>query len=185
MGLSKIKIEKLVSMVNIKNEENRDLPFYGINKDKQFMPTQASVASLDRKNYKIMTTGRFVFSGMQTGRDMCIRIGLYTNQFDALISPAYTTIEISSNQVLPEFFFMVFNSKEMDRYGAFLSDGSVRANLDLEVFCGIELTLPDILIQQKYVNIYNALIQNSSLRQEADRICPVLVAGALREGGRV
>jgi len=184
MELNKVRISELISLVNEKNVENRDLPFYGINKDNQFMPTQASTSSLDRANYKVMTRERFVFSGMQTGRDMCIRIGLYTFDFDALVSPAYTTFCITSDLVIPEYFFMIFNSKEMDRYGAFLSDGSVRANLDWDVFCGIELLLPDVTIQRKYASIYSAFIKNSGLQQDADRTCPILVAGALSEARR-
>lgn len=160
MGLTKMKIGDLITVCNEKNIEERDLPFYGINKDKVFMPTVATTDNLDKKKYKIMTKNRFVFSGMQTGRDMCIRIGLYDYPFDALISPAYTTFEISSEEVLPEYFFMFFLSSEMDRYGAFLSDASVRANLDWDVFCSIELELPSIPIQHKYVDIYRGLQDN-------------------------
>lgn len=160
MGLTKMQIGDLITICNEKNIDERDLPFYGINKDKVFMPTVATTDNLDKKKYKIMTKNRFVFSGMQTGRDMCIRIGLYDFPFDALISPAYTTFEISSDEVLPEYFFMIFLSSEMDRYGAFLSDASVRANLDWDVFCSIELELPSIPIQQKYVDIYHGLNEN-------------------------
>lgn len=160
MGLNKIKIGKLISLNEVKNTENLELPFYGINKSKEFMPTVAATDNLDRSKYKIMTKGRFVFSGMQTGRDMCIRIGLYTNDFDALISPAYTTFDIISEEVLPEYFFMLFKSNEMDRYGAFLSDGSIRSNLDWNVFCDIKLSLPSIDVQQKYVAVYKSMLHN-------------------------
>jgi len=37
MELNKVRISELISLVNEKNVENRDLPFYGINKDKQFI----------------------------------------------------------------------------------------------------------------------------------------------------
>ena len=160
MGLSKRRIGDLIAICNEKNTEARSLPFYGINKEKTFMPTAATTDNLDNRKYKIMTQNRFVFSGMQTGRDMCIRIGLYELPFDALISPAYTTFEISSSDVLPEYFFMIFKSSEMDRYGAFLSDASVRANLDWDVFCNIELELPSVPIQQKYVDIYRGMQEN-------------------------
>ena len=160
MGLSKRRIGDLIAICNEKNTEARSLPFYGINKEKTFMPTAATTDNLDNRKYKIMTQNRFVFSGMQTGRDMCIRIGLYELPFDALISPAYTTFEISSSDVLPEYFFMIFKSSEMDRYGAFLSDASVRANLDWDVFCNIELELPSVPIQQKYVDIYRGVQEN-------------------------
>lgn len=154
MGLIKRKIGELISLDNRKNTSGLELPFYGINKDKTFMPTIAATDGLDRKKYKIISKGTFVFSGMQTGRDMCIRIGLYDYPFDALISPAYTTFNVSSEKILPEYLFMIFKSKEMDRYGAFLSDGSIRSNLDWDVFCSIELTVPSKEVQRKYVDIY-------------------------------
>lgn len=160
MGLTKRKIGELISLDNRKNTSDLELPFYGINKDKTFMPTIATTDGLDRKKYKIISKGMFVFSGMQTGRDMCIRIGLYNYPFDALISPAYTTFNVSSEEVLPEYLFMIFKSKEMDRYGAFLSDGSIRSNLDWDVFCGIEIALPNITIQRKYVDIYLGMQEN-------------------------
>lgn len=154
------KIGSLITISNVRNSADRDLPFYGINKDKLFVPTVATTDGLGRKNYKVVTKGRFVFSGMQTGRDMCIRIGLYDNDFDCLVSPAYTTFDVTSDEVLPEYLFMFFNSEEKNRYGAFLSDGSVRANLDWDVFCNIEIPLPGIDVQREYVAVYKAMQRN-------------------------
>lgn len=159
------KIGSLITISNIRNSADRDLPFYGINKDKLFVPTVAATDGLDRKNYKVVTKGRFVFSGMQTGRDMCIRIGLYNNDFDCLVSPAYTTFDITSDEVLPEYLFMFFNSEEKNRYGAFLSDGSVRANLDWDVFCNIQIPLPGIEVQKEYVAVYKAMQHNLNAMQ--------------------
>ena len=160
MALNKYKIGDLITIVDEKNSKNLPLPFYGININKEFMPTMATTDGLDGSKYKIMTKGRFVFSGMQTGRDMCLRIGLYDLEFDSLISPAYTTFEITNPVILPEYLFMIFLSKEMDRRCAFMTDSSVRANLDWNVFCGMELELPSLEIQQKYVNVYKAMIAN-------------------------
>ena len=109
MTLNKYKIGNLVTISNEKNTKNRDLEFYGINKEKVFVPTFASTDGLDGSKYKIMTKGRFVFSGMQTGRDMCLRIGLYDYDFDTLISPAYTTFEVDTTKVVPEYFLCYLN----------------------------------------------------------------------------
>ena len=160
MVLNKRRIGDLIALNNTKNTDDLDLPFYGINKDKEFMPTVASTEGLDRKKYKIISKGMFVFSGMQTGRDICIRIGLYNLDFNALISPAYTTFDVVSEDIVPEYLFMLFKSTEMDRYGAFLSDGSIRSNLDWDVFCDIEFELPDIPTQKLYVDIYEGMQNN-------------------------
>ncbi|MBS5333652.1 MAG: hypothetical protein KHY36_14150 [Subdoligranulum variabile] len=187
MPLTKVKIGNLIRLNNQTNADGRDLPFYGLNKDKEFMPTVASITKVDKCKYKVATKGRFVFSGMQTGRDVCIRLGLYDKDFDALVSPAYITFDIISDKILPEFLFMMFKSSEMDRYGAFLSDGTVRANLDWDVFCDIELTVPSIEIQRKYVLVYKTIRDNIKNYQEFidnvnKNMCPILVRGALQEG---
>lgn len=160
MGLTKYKIGQLVTVVDERNNFGiRD--FYGININKEFMPTVANTEGLDEAKYKVVRKNRFVYSGMQTGRDECIRISMYNNDTSILISPAYTTFEVTATDVvLPIYFFMKFLSREKDRYGAFCSDGSIRSNLDWEVFCDIELELPSLLIQKKYVDVYNAMFIN-------------------------
>lgn len=160
MGLTKYKVGDLITVVDERNNVGiRD--FYGININKEFMPTVANTEGLDEGKYKIIRKNRFVFSGMQTGRDVCIRISMYNKSEPVLVSPAYTTFEISAtNVVLPMYFFLCFLSHEKDRLGAFLSDGSIRSNLDWPVFCDIELELPSLPIQQKYVDIYNAMLAN-------------------------
>ena len=130
------------------------------------MPTWANTEGLDESKYKVVRKKRFVFSGMQTGRDGCIRISMYNGEEPIIVSPAYTTFEVSREDlVLPEYFFMLFLSKEKDRFGAFCSDGSIRSNLDWERFCDFDITLPSIEQQRKYVDVYLALQNNLATYQ--------------------
>lgn len=160
MALTKIKLGKLISVVDERNTYDiKD--FYGININKEFMPTVADTEGLNESNYKVVRKNRFVFSGMQTGRDECIRISIYLEEKPIIVSPAYTTFEIKDTDVvLPTYFFMLFLSKERDRLGWFYSDSSIRSNLDWIRFCDIEIELPDLAVQQKYVDIYNAMVAN-------------------------
>ena len=160
MALTRYKLGELISIVDERNNFGiKD--FYGINIDKEFMPTWANTEGLDETKYKVVRKNRFVFSGMQTGRDECIRISMYTNDTPVLVSPAYTTFEITAtDKVIPLYFFMKFLSHEKDRYGAFCSDGSIRSNLDWEVFCDFNIDLPPLQIQQKYVDVYNSMLAN-------------------------
>ena len=162
MALMKTKIGNLITEFNAKNTNDIDYPFYGINIDKEFMPSVAFTDSVDRSKYKIVKKGVFVFSGMQTGRDRCIRIAMYEKDDIVLVSPAYTTFIVTSPAILPEYLYMYFRSNEKDRYGAFLSDGSIRSNLDWDVFCNIEIELPSIEIQRKYVEIYKGMVENQA-----------------------
>ena len=86
---------------------------------------------------------------------------MYTGEKPIIVSPAYTTFEVeATDAILPMYFFMIFLSKEKDRLGWFYSDSSIRSNLDWDRFCEIELNLPPISIQQKYVDVYNAMLAN-------------------------
>lgn len=160
MALTKYRIGDLITAIN---EENymRIRRFFGININKEFMPTAANTEGLDETKYKIVRRNRFVYSGMQTGRDECIRISMYSEDEPIIVSPAYITFEVTAvDAVIPLYFFMKFLTKEKDRYGAFCSDGSIRSNLDWEVFCDIEIELPPLTVQQKYVDVYNAMVAN-------------------------
>lgn len=159
MGANNVKWVRIGDYIEQRDERNTadsNYPVIGINRDKTFMPTVANLNGVDIAKYKIITKGMFVFSGMQTGRDICIRIGLYDKEQPALISPAYTTFVINDDkEVLPEYFFMYFNRDESDRYGWFISDSSVRANLDWPRFLDIEIPIPSsVAEQQKVVNAW-------------------------------
>ena len=165
MGLKKYKIGKLISVCDERNSYGYT-NFYGLNINKEFMPTWANTEGLDESKYKVVRKKRFVFSGMQTGRDECIRISMYNGEEPIIVSPAYTTFEVTREDiVIPEYFFMLFLSKGKDRFGAFCSDGSIRSNLDWERFVDFNITLPSIEQQRKYVDVYLALQNNLAAYQ--------------------
>ena len=183
MSASSVKwvpIGSLIESFDKRNISGYNYPFYGINKDKTFMPTVADTNNLDNTKYKIVGKNDFVFSGMQTGRDVCIRIALYDKEDPIIISPAYTTFRIKDTSVvLPQYLFIQFNRFEMDRYGWFLSDGSIRSNLDWDRFCDIEIPLPDIKVQQELVATYNGLKalaeQNEALIEPLSKACEAFI----------
>ena len=182
----KVPLGELLQEADEINSKGLDLPFYGVNKDKEFMPTIATTKGLNSKKYKIIRKGKFVFSGMQTGRDKCIRFALYQNSEPVLLSPAYTLLEVKDTEkVLPEYIYLYFLSSERDRLGAFYSDASVRANLDLYRFFQIEIPLPSIDVQKQYVNAYRSLQklaeQNEALAAPLKNACMSLVAQSAKK----
>lgn len=178
-----VDIGKYINIADEKNIENKDYDIFGINKDKTFMPTHADTNELDKSKYKMVSKDMFVFSGMQTGRDICIRLALYDNTEPIVVSPAYTTFRLNSpDEILPQYLFIHFKRIEMDRYGWFLSDGSVRSNLDWDRFLEIKIPLPPIEVQRSIVNLYNCLEEAKKIAQEAREkmkiLCPALVQRA-------
>lgn len=157
----------------------------GINITKQFMPSVANVNGVDLKKYKMVNNGQFAFSGMQTGRDKCIRIALYNGQEPIIISPAYTVLEPKDNSIIPEYIMMWFLRKEVDRLGWFMSDASIRTNLDMDRFYEIEIPIPSHEIQKSVVEIFHAYNErkeiNEKLKAQIKDICPILIKGSIEE----
>ena len=181
MTMKKYKLGDLISVCDERNSYGY-INFYGLNINKEFMPTWANTEGLDESKYKVVRKKRFVFSGMQTGRYECIRLSMYGGEEPIIVSPAYTTFEITREDiVLPEYFFMLFLSKEKDRFGAFCSDGSIRSNLDWERFCDIDITLPSIAQQRKYVDVYLALQNNLAVYQSKVEELKLVCDGYIEE----
>lgn len=171
-----VRLGDYIEVYDRKNIEGKPYPFFGINKDKTFMPTVADTNELDNTKYKVVEKGVFVFSGMQTGRDVCIRIAVYDKENHILVSPAYTTFKVKDpKEIIPDYLFLYFNRSEGDRYGWFLSDGSIRSNLDWDRFCDIEIPLPSPEVQQELVDTYNGIKaiaeQNEALFQRLSTAC--------------
>lgn len=184
--IPKQKVGDLLETIDKRNSELTYTDVQGININKTFFPTVANIDESNTRNYKIVENNQFAFSGMQTGRDMCIRIALNEESKPVIISPAYTVFRIKNdNVVLSHYIMLWFSRKQIDRYGWFASDGSIRSNLDLERFCEMEIPIPNISVQREIVNIHKCYIERQriaeALKEQLKNICPVLIRGSLLE----
>lgn len=184
--IPKQKIGNLLETVDKRNSELTYTGVQGININKTFFPTVANIDEGSTRNYKVVEHNQFAFSGMQTGRDMCIRIALNEESNPVIISPAYTVFRIKDdNVVLSHYIMLWFFRKQIDRYGWFASDGSIRSNLDLERFFEMEIPIPNISVQRQIVNIHKCYIERQRiadvLKKQINNICPVLIRGSLME----
>ena len=184
----KKNIGSILNEIDCRNVDGYIKDVQGINITKQFMPSVANAFDVDLSKYKLVKDGQFAFSGMQTGRDECIRIALYRGEEPIIISPAYTVLEVQDKNVLAEYIMMWFSRKETDRLGWFYSDASIRTNLDMDRFYEIKIPVPDTKIQQSIVNIYNAYNKrkeiNEKLKAQIKEICPILIKGSIEEAKR-
>ncbi|UKK72974.1 restriction endonuclease subunit S [Segatella bryantii] len=184
--IPKQKVGNLLETVDKRNSELAYTDVQGININKKFFPTVANIDESNTRNYKVVENNQFAFSGMQTGRDMCIRIALNEESKPVIISPAYTVFRIKDDKdVLSHYIMLWFSRKQIDRYGWFASDGSIRSNLDLERFCEMEIPIPNISVQREIVNIHKCYIERQriaeALKEQLKNICPVLIRGSLTE----
>ena len=178
------RIGQLVTTIDKRNENNKISNLKGINVNKTFMSSVANVSETDLSKYKIIKKSQFAYSPMQVGRDETIRVALYNYEQPAIISPAYLVFEVINDDVaLPEFLMLWFCRSEFNRYGWFLSDGSVRASLEWERFSEIEIPIPDIEVQKAIVTIYHTLETrkriNGKLKDMIKPLCPVLMRGVV------
>ena len=132
----------------------------GVNKDKEFFEPAKQVGE-DTSNYKIVPPDYFACNLMHIGRDVVLPIALNRTRKPKYVSPAYTVFYLTNEEaILKDFLFIYLNSSEKDRFFWFHCDGSVRDGMDWNVFCDMEIELPPIEVQQKYVDIYQGMVNN-------------------------
>lgn len=62
--------------------------------------------------------------------------------------------------ILPDYLFLHFNRSEWDREACYRSWGSSTEVFSWDALCDMQLDLPSLDIQQKYVDVYNAMLAN-------------------------
>lgn len=178
-------VGELLQEVDNRNEDGKLTDVQGINIVKQFMPTVADTNGVDLRNYKVVKRGLFAYSGMQTGRDERIRIALYDGNDPIIISPAYSVFEVKDKAVLADYIMVWFSRAESDRRGWFMSDSSIRTNLDLDRFYEIKIPVPDMKLQESIVDMYSSYVTRSrisaTLKAQIKDICPILIKESLEE----
>lgn len=163
MKLNKVKLGSLIELIT---ETNQNLVYgkndvKGMTIYKEIIPTKANTTGSDLSNYIIIKPNEFVFNPRTHGK----RIGLGFNNTDKTIIISWNNIGFriknnKINDIIPEYLFIYFNRDEWDRNACFQSWGSSTEVFTWSTLCDMEIELPNIEIQQKYVNIYNAMIEN-------------------------
>ena len=163
MGLTKYKLGKLIEQCDNRNtdEEYTADDVRGISTGKEFIETKANMDGVSLTSYKIVKENEFAYVADTSRRGDKIAVAFNRNEGNILISSIYTVFYVNKPELLlSDYLFMYFNRTEFDRYSRFNSWGSARETFSWEDMCDIEIDLPPLPIQQKYVDIYNALIVN-------------------------
>lgn len=153
------KLIELIEQVSVKCGTENHNNISGINIQKRFMPSKNSGSNTS--NYKIVGHNQFACNLMHVGRDEKIPIALNFDNQEIVVSPAYTVFRVIDTSIVNiDYLNMIFTSSEFDRYAWFCTDASIRGNLDWERFLDIQLDLPPLHVQEKYVAIYKAMLAN-------------------------
>lgn len=162
MGLNKYRLGDCVELYsercNIPNLQEWDVS--GVNRDKEFFEPSKQVGA-NTSNYKVVPVDYFACNLMHVGRDKVLPIAMNHTSKEKYVSPAYTVFKIKENaQIMKEYFFIMLKSNERDRYFWFHTDSSIRDGMSWEDFCDLEISIPSIDIQRKYVAVYHAMLAN-------------------------
>lgn len=165
MRLKKYKLGELIELSEEKNSEGLYGIEYvrGISNTKEIMPTKADVDEEVIKKFYIVRPDQFIYNPRTTR--MGDKVGLAYNDTNTPLlfsfnNTAFFIKETAKEIILPQYLYMFYKRSQFDRYAITNSWGSATELFTFDEMCDIDITLPSIEQQRKYVNIYLALQSN-------------------------
>lgn len=163
MALTKYKLGDLI---HLEDERNNDGKYTlndvkGISIQKIFIETKADMQGVSLKPYILVKPDFFVYVTVTSRNGEKITLAHNDTKDTYIVSSSYVVFSIAKTDILDsDYLFMYFNRPEFDRYSRFNSWGSARETFDWDTMCDIDIELPDLPTQQKYVDIYKAMVAN-------------------------
>lgn len=163
MALSKYKLGELIQLEDGRNTNDsyniKDVK--GISIQKKFIETKADMQGVSLLPYILVKPDFFAYVTVTSRNGEKITLAHNTTNDTYIVSSSYMVFSVSKTNLLnSDYLFIYFNRPEFDRYARFNSWGSARETFDWDTLCDIDIELPDLPTQQKYVDIYNALVAN-------------------------
>lgn len=155
MALNKYKFGDFIAQRKEKYDGLEALPIRGVSREGFIKPKQDDA---DTSIYNIFYKNDFVFN---PARMELNSIALNTIYDKAICSSLYEVFYVTRKDiVLPEYLNLYIKRDEFARKCWFEAIGSARNYFRVSALSEFEIELPDITIQQKYVDIYNAMVAN-------------------------
>lgn len=163
MGLTKYKLGELIKPCELKNDELKYgiLDVKGISIQKIFIETKANMEGVSLEPYYLVQPDDFAYVTVTSRNGEKITLAHNTTDETYIISSSYIVFRVNrTDLLLSDYLFIYFNRSEFDRYSRYNSWGSAREMFSWEDMCDMDIELPSLEIQQKYVDIYNAMLAN-------------------------
>lgn len=155
MALTKYKLGELIEQRREKYNEKENLPIYGVSKEGFIPPKQVDV---DTSIYNVYYKNDFVFNPARMELNS-IALNLFHEK--AMCSSLYEIFYVVRDDILlPEYLNIFIKRDEFARKCWFEAIGSARNYFRISNLLEFEIDLPPLAIQQKYVNVYNAMLEN-------------------------
>lgn len=163
MGLTKYKLGELIELCETRNDNLKygvkDVK--GISIQKEFIETKANMEGVSLKPYYLVQPDDFVYVTVTSRNGEKITLAHNISDSTYIVSSSYVVFKVKRIELLlSDYLFMYFNRPEFDRFSRFNSWGSARETFNWEDMCDVDIELPNIEIQQKYVDVYNAMLEN-------------------------
>jgi type I restriction enzyme S subunit len=161
MALTKLGI--YIKQSDIRNTDGRygEEAVIGLSTQKSIIETKANLNGVSLTSYKLMPPEHFAYVPDTSRRGDKMSLAYNFSEKTYLVSSISVVFSVKKPEFLSaEFLFMYFNRPEFDRYSRFHSWGSARETFSWEEMCDIEINLPPLPIQQKYVDVYEAMLAN-------------------------
>ena len=157
---------KLGDLLMRNSEENKDLIYgisdvRGVRNTKGISNTKIDVSGRNLKTFLVVRPGGFIFNHrvhdkLGLGYNTSDETYIFTNDYVSF----YVKPEVKNRILLPDYLYMWYLRPEFDRYMLFKTYGSATLFFSWDNMCELEIELPDLPTQQKYVDIYNAIVAN-------------------------
>ena len=160
------KLGDYIREIDVRNKGLRVTRLLGVSNEKYFIPSIANIVGTDLSNYKIVKRNQFAFGTVTSRNGDKLSIAILKED-ECIVSSSYVVFEvIDESKLNPDYLMMWLRREEFDRYARFMSHGSVRELFGWDKLCDVELPIPSIEDQLKYVNDYES-IQNAIKIKEA------------------
>ena len=165
MGLKKYKLGELIELVEETNSDELFGPddVRGISNLKEMMTTKADLNGRDLSKFQIIRPGTFVFNHRTSRNGSKFSITYNYDSRPHIFTEDYVAFRVKEdcdNLLMKEWLYMYFCRAEFDRFVITNSWGSSTEFYNWEDLCDIDITLPSIEQQRKYVDVYLALQNN-------------------------
>jgi len=161
MGL--VKLGKFIEPSDLRNSDGiyGETSVVGLSTAKQIITTKADLDGVSLTSYKLLPPHHFAYVPDTSRRGDKMSLGYNTTEQTFLVSSISVVFRVSDTESLnSDYLYMYFNRPEFDRYARFNSWGSAREAFSWDDMCDIEIDLPPHPVQQKYVDVYNAMLAN-------------------------
>ena len=186
MAMKKYKLGGLIELVVETNSDELFGPndVRGISNLKEMMSTKADLNGRDLSKFQIVQPGTFVFNHRTSRNGSKFSITYNYDSVPHIFTEDYVVFRIKKdceNILLKEWLYMYFCRAEFDRFVITNSWGSSTEFYNWEDLCDIDITLPSIEQQRKYVDIYLALQSNLAAYQSKVEELKMVCDGYIEE----